>query len=174
MGGLSLLLLQPEHYLLNTEGMGGVVSSILVSVKVMEILRRSHAPYHGWSVLITFSVVLVITLSIAGGTLLLGGSTNEIVKGVSIPGLSRSATASQWAGLLGQGFIGFVRLVPISDHAETGKIETPLKAAQNGSVFLASYKPIFTEKDLMNRLGSPYSYAIGRTYYRFVSERRLP
>ena len=138
-------------------------------------LERSHAPYSWRPLAVTYLIVAVTTLAIVGISLL-NESTEEIINGVAfatdIPGLDRGAwvEASQWEERPMQGFMGWVRLVPVPVQPEpqakvTSEVYSIGLDSQDDSALPKSYYPVFSESDLMRRMRR----CGGIAYYRFCN-----
>lgn len=134
------------------------------------VLRRSHPQSHGWSLIIAYLLVAVLV----GSTYLFDEyQETETVNGslfaTATPTIGRSAAGeSVWGGILGKGFIGFVRLVPVvgqleSDARLPSEVSSFGRRDQHGSALPPFYCRIFSESDLMSRL------EMGTIYYTIYS-----
>lgn len=139
-------------------------------------LERSHAPYSWKPLAVTYLIVGTLVLAVVVGMSLLKESTVEIINGVAfatdIPGLDRGAKAdaSQWEERPRQGFMGWVRLVPVKVNSESktetlSEIYSLGRQNQYGSALPKSYSPVFSESDLMRRMRR----CGGIAYYRFCN-----
>lgn len=127
-------------------------------------LRRSHVQCSLIPLGVAYLILALIISSVVVGISLIGEPTVEIINGLpfvtDIQGIAHGVAddLTDWSDILGQGFMGFVRLVPVKDCAETEKAVIDLgsysygREDQHGSALPASYCPIFSERDLMRKL----------------------
>jgi len=133
-------------------------------------LPRSHVESSLTPFAVAYLILAVIVSSIVVGVSLIDERTMETVNGLpfatDIPGLGHIAKAdvSQWEERPRQGFIGWVRLLPVPDQPELeDKVPSEVyslgREDQHGSALPAYYYRIFSEVDLMSRL------EMGTIYY---------
>lgn len=138
-------------------------------------LERSQAPY-SWKPLAATYLIVLLTVTVVVGISLLNEPVEEIVRGFSfatdIPGLDRGAKAYayQWEEQSKQGFMGWVRLVPVPVQPKPrakapSEIYSLGREDQYGSALPKSYCPVFSESDLMRRMRR----CGGIAYYRFCN-----
>lgn len=142
--------------------------SHLPRLLIMNCLSRSQAGYSAELLvgnieyMILAFLLILVTSPLLG---MLGGKDSSGVVGGSllatdIQGITCGVAddLTDWSDILGQGFIGFVRLVPVKGCAETEKAAIDLgvysygREDQDGSALPDSYCPIFSERDLMRQL----------------------
>lgn len=153
-----------------------------LSNKPAAVLGRSQRVYSLRALFVPYLPVVALIFIVLGGTYFFSQPTMEIIDGllpvmnVYIPRSDRFETddphgaktnAPQWKGQFGQGFIGFVRLMPVSDQPEPdtkppSEVYSLGQGSKYDSTLPTSYSPnegdgfgihpVFSQTELMERL----------------------
>ena len=129
-------------------------------MKVMDYLSRSQSCDYTWQPPLLGLTLVVLIVSVCS-LIPLSGDEQGFVRGSpfgsSLPGIGGSAGESAWSDILGKGFMGFVRLVPVPDEAEAEQLvlaSTVSLGTQdgNGCDIPELFGLIFDKDELMQRL----------------------
>ena len=139
-------------------------------------LQRSHVKSSLKPLVVTYLILAAIVSSVIVGISLVGEPEEEIVSGLlfatDIPGLdvSEVVNVTKWkAQPRSVQSIRFVRLIPVPDQLETeAKLPPDRLEARHDFVLPTYYCPIFSERDLMEKLARPCCEII---YYTITDER---